>query len=280
MPVSRKKRKRSKRPTSSKKGKIISNEEAKYIAINSEIINSGVNNFDFNRSLQKLREVYYENYQKPIPKNNKTFKELIYLRKKDTFKKDDFKLFVAYVRCLFDFLDKPYVCPKCKHRAPFIPTRYKVIKQLFKTQNWVRAEQNRTIGCQNCSFNFSPLAFSSFRNLKTDLRKWFFLTVVLEIDPIVTSLQMSKILNVTHTTAKNLIERHTIPMKESTSIAQIEKKYFFNDRIENHYWGIIMEQFYNNLSQKPSLQELEKSILHFEKRKREYQYNLSRLQKS
>ena len=151
--------------------------------------------FDVNISYPIWLHEYYKVYKKPTPTEmKKRIKQTKILWIKDEF---------AIFRILADeYLKSGYTCPKCESKSGFVPTRYKKIEKLIKTQKFIRAEKPRTLSCSDCSFTFNPLSISSYRNLKLDLRIWMFYSFISddgEIDYPVQSI--ANILKVSYPTA-------------------------------------------------------------------------------
>jgi len=175
------------------------------IFANEHIINRAMDHvetkrFDLNACYSNLLKEYYHVFKKPLPKKEKKF----ILSLKKFLSKDEQLVFIAIVR---NFLENKIVCPKCKSSNGFVSGRYKIIAKMLKIEKFVRQETPRTLSCCDCSFVFHPLALTFYGHTNLDLRTWFFYGIITndgKLDLPITSI--SKILNVSYGTAKNMKE--------------------------------------------------------------------------
>ncbi len=158
--------------------------------------------FDINVSYRVWLHEYCKIFGKSAP--DKIKKNIKRVRR--LWRGDEFLSF----RILADgFLSDRSRCPQCGAEGSFIPGRYKKIAKLLDTGKPVRSERRRTVSCSECSFTFNPLSVTGYRNLKLDLRVWFFYGFISDdgsIDYPVSSI--SRILNVSYATAKRIKKFH------------------------------------------------------------------------
>jgi len=184
------------------------------------------NRFDINASYNKWLSEYYKIFKKPVPCNiKKRIKQTKIIWIKDEF--------VAFRVLAEEYLKAGYTCPKCGSQEGFIPTRYKKIEKLFKTQKLVRSERPRTLSCLDCSFTFSPLSVSVYRNLKLDLRIWLFYTFISDDGSINYPIKsISEILKVSYSTAKRI--KDFTENKVNRRFTDMEAKKYIKNKNENH----------------------------------------------
>jgi hypothetical protein len=189
--------------------------------------------FDFQKCYNNWLHEYFILYKRTVPTQlKKKIQEI-----KIIWTKDEFLLFRILSK---DFLKAGYTCPKCGSANGFVPTRYKVIGKVLETQKCVKVERPRTLSCSHCSFTFNPLSVTSYRNIKYDLRKFFFYQFISDEGKIDFPIQsISNIIGVSYQTAKKIKQQITV-MERPFTDGEL-KKYISNKSEEHPMFKVLLQ---------------------------------------
>lgn len=160
---------------------------------------SELEKFDLNKIIATLRTEHYKEFKKPF--DTRLLKKI--RSTKVVWTGDEYLMFELLCSAVFK---NKITCPSCNKEDLFLPSRHKAIIRMMKTRKPVR-DIPRTANCPNCGFAIRPAAWTGYRNLKIDLRKYV-LYMFISDDAKVNypPACLARILDVSYVTAKRIID--------------------------------------------------------------------------